>query len=139
MRLHLHPTGRPGEDERKRASPEYENENGHADVKHDPSWRTDAAKVAAGSSMEAEPECLNVFWLGTTCTEGPIGRQPGLVAALGVFPTLPGPDIVEPEAAVATTPAVFAKSVGLVVFGAEFDAETEDCFTLFAEIKGEDL
>ena len=139
MRLHLHPTGRPGEDEKKRVSPEYENENGHADVKRDPSWRTDAAKVAAGSSMEAEPECLNVFWLGTTCTEGPIGRQPGLVAALGVFPTLPGPDIVEPEAAVATTPAVFAKSVGLVVFGAEFDAETEDCFTLFAEIKGEDL
>ena len=137
--LHSHAIGRPGEDEKKRASPEYENENGHADVQRDPSWRTDAAKVAAGSSMEAEPECLNVFWLGTTCTEGPIGRQPGLVAALGVFPTLPGPDIVEPEAAVATTPAVFAKSVGLVVFGAEFDAETEDCFTLFAEIKGEDL
>ena len=139
LRLHLHPIWRPGEDEKNRASPDYENENGHADVQHDPSWRTDATKVAAGSSMEAEPECLNVFWLGTTCTEGPIGRQPGLVAALGVFPTLPGPDIVEPEAAVATTPAVFAKSVGLVVFGAEFDAETEDCFTLFAEIKGEDL
>ena len=90
-------------------------------------------------SMEAEPECLNVFWLGTTCTEGPIGRQPEPVAALGVFPTLPGPDIVEPEAAVATAPAAFAKAVGLVVFGAKFDAETEDCFTLFAEIKGEDL
>ena len=73
------------------------------------------------TSLEAEPECMNVFWLGTTCTEGPIGRQPGLVAALGVFPTLPGPDIVEPEAA------------------AEFDAETEYCFTLFAEVKGEDL
>ena len=89
--------------------------------------------------MEAEPECLNVFWLGTTCTEGPIGRQTGPVAALGVFPTLPAPDIVEPEAAVATAPAAFAKAVGLVVFGANFDAETEDCFTLFAEIKGEDL
>ena len=29
--------------------------------------------------------------------------------------------------------------VGLVVFGANFDAETEDCFSLFAKIKGEDL
>ena len=80
-----------------------------------------------------------LFWLGTTCTEGPIGRQLRPVAALGVFPTLPGPNIIEPEAAVATTPAAFAKAVGLVVFGAKFDAETEDCFTLFAEIKGEDL
>ena len=61
-RLHLHPIGRPGEDEKKRASPEYENENGHADVQRDTSWRTDAAKVAAGSTMEAESECLNVFW-----------------------------------------------------------------------------
>ena len=137
MQLHLHPIGRPGEDEKKRADPE--NENGHADVQRDPSWRTDAAKVVAGSSMEAEPECLNVFWLGTTFTEGPIGRQPEPVAVLGVFPTLPGPDIVEPEAAVATAPAAFAKAVGLVVFGAKFDAETEDCFTLFAKIKGEDL
>ena len=90
-------------------------------------------------SMEAEPECPCVFWLGMTCTEGPIGRPPGPVAALGVFPTLPGPDIVEPEAAVATAPAAFAKAVGLVVFGAKFDAETEDCFALFVEIKGEDL
>ena len=139
MRLHLHPIGRPGEDEKKRASPEYENENGHVDVQRDPSWRTDAAKVVAGSSMEAEPECLNVFWQGTTCTEGHIGRQTGPVAALGVFPTLPGPDIVEPEAAVATAPAAFAKAVGLVVFGAKFDAETEDCFALSAKIKGEDL
>ena len=89
--------------------------------------------------MEVEPECLNIFWLGTTCTEGPIGRQPGLVAALGVFPTLPGPDIVEPEAAVATAPAAFAEAIGLVVFGANFDAETEDCFALFAKIKGEGL
>ena len=111
MRLHLHPIGRPGEDEKKRATPEYENENGHADVQRDPSWRTDATKVAACSSMEAEPECLNVFWLGTTCTEGPIGRQPGLVAALGVFPTLPGPDVVEPEAATATAPAAFTEAV----------------------------
>ena len=38
-----------------------------------------------------------------------------------------------------TTPAAFAKAVGLVVSGAKFDAETEDCFTLFAEIKGEEL
>ena len=89
--------------------------------------------------MEAEPECLNVFWLGTTCTEGPIGRPPGPVAALGVLPTLPVPDIVEPEAAAATAPAAFAEAVGLVVFGAKFDAETEDCFPLFVKIKGEDL
>ena len=139
LRLHLHPIRRPGEDEKKRASPDYENENGHADVRRDPSWRTDAAKVAAGSSIEAEPECPRVFWLGTTCIEGLIGCPSGPVAVLGVFPTLPGPDIVEPEAAVATAPAAFAKAVGLVVFGANFDAETEDCFTLFAEIKGEDL
>ena len=51
MRLHLHPIGRPGEDEKKRASPEYENVSGHADVQRDTSWRTDAAKVAAGSSI----------------------------------------------------------------------------------------
>ena len=139
LRSHLHSIGRPGKDEKKRASPDYENENGHADVQRDPSWRTDVAKVAAGSSREAEPECPHIFWLGTTCTERPLGRPPGPVAALGVFPTLPGPDIVEPEAAVATAPAAFAKAVGLVVFGAKFDAETEDCFTLFAEIKGDSL
>ena len=139
MRLHLHPIGRPGEDEKKRASPECETENGHADVQRDPSWRTDVAKVAAGSSREAEPECPRVFWLGTTCTERPLGRPPGPVAALGVFPTLPGPDIVEPEAAAATAPTAFAEAIGLVVFGANFDTETEDCFALFAEIKGEDL
>ena len=46
LRLHLHPIGRLGEDEKKRASPDYENENGHADVQRDPSWRTDTAKVA---------------------------------------------------------------------------------------------
>ena len=135
LRLHLHPNGRPGDDEKKRASPEYENENGHADVQREPSWRTDAAKVVAGSSMEAEPECLNVFWLGTTCTEGPIGRQPEPVAALGVFPTLPGPDIVEPVAVATMAPAAFAEAAGL----AAFDAETEDCFALFVEIKGDDL
>ena len=56
-----------------------------------------------------------------------------------MFPTLPRPDIVEPEAAAATAPAAFAEAVGLVVFGAKFDARTEDCFALFAEIKGEDL
>ena len=60
----------PSEDEKKRASPEYENENGHADVQRDPSWRTDAAKVTAGSSLGVpQPECPRVFWLGTTCTE----------------------------------------------------------------------
>ena len=133
--LHSHAIGRPGEDEKKRASPDYENDKGHSDVQRDPSWRTDAAKLAAGSSMEAEPECPRVFWLGTTCTEGPSTRA----SSSSRFPTLPGPDIVEPEAAVATAPAAFAKAVGLVVFGAKFDAETEDCFTLFAEIKGEDL
>ena len=100
----------------------------------DPSWRTDAAKLAAGSSMEAEPECPRVFWLGTTCTEGPISRPPGPVAALGVFPTLPGPDIVEPVAVATTAPAAFAEATGL----AAFDAETEDCFALFVEIKGEE-
>ena len=56
LRLHLLTIGRLGEDEKKRASPDYENENGLADVQRDPSWRTDAAKVAAGSSTEAEPE-----------------------------------------------------------------------------------
>ena len=85
--------------------------------------------------MEAEPECLNVFWQGTTCTEGHIGRQTGPVAALGVFPTLPGPDIVEPVAAAATAPAAFAEAARLVAF----DAETEDCFALFVETKGVDL
>ena len=50
-----------------------------------------------------------------------------------------GPDIVEPVAAAATAPAAFAEAVGLVVFGAKFDAETEDCFALSAEIKGEDF
>ena len=64
---------------------------------------------------------------------------PAPAAAPAAFPTLPGPDIVEPEAAVSTAPAAFTKAVGLVVFVAKFDAETEDCFTLFAEIKGEDL
>ena len=54
------PIGGPGEDEKKRTSPDYENENRHANVQRDPSWRTDAAKVAAGSSMEAEPECPRV-------------------------------------------------------------------------------
>ena len=138
MRLHLQPIGRPGEDEKKRASPE--NENGRADVQRDPSWRTDAAKVAAGSSREAEPECPRIFWLHRhdmhRRSYWPSTRT---VAALGVFPTLPGPDIVEPEAAAATAPAAFAGAVGLVVFGAKFDARTEDCFALFAEIKGEDL
>ena len=74
-----------------------------------------------------------------------MARPPGPVAApvpaaaSGAFPTLPGPDIVEPVAAAATAPAAFAEAVGLVVFSAKFDAATEDCFALFAEIKGEDL
>ena len=126
LRLHLHAIGRPGEDEKKRASPDYENENGHADVQRDPSWRTDAAKLAAGSSMEAEPECPRVFWLGMTCTEGPSTWA----SSSSKFPTLPGPDIVEPEATAATAPTAFAEAV---------DAETEDCFALSAEIKGEDF
>ena len=54
LRFNLHPIVRPSEDEEKRESPDYENENGHADVQRDPSWRTDAAKVETGSSMEAE-------------------------------------------------------------------------------------
>ena len=52
LRLHLHPIGRLGEDERKRASSDYENTNGHVDMQRDRSWRTDAAKVATSSSME---------------------------------------------------------------------------------------
>ena len=51
LRLHLHPIGRPGEDEKKRASPDYENAGGHVGAQRDPSGRTDAAKVATGSSM----------------------------------------------------------------------------------------
>ena len=82
-----------------------------------------------------------VFWLGTTWTEGLISRPPGLAAALtpaaapGAFPALPGPDIVEPVAAAATAPVALAEAAGI----AAFDAETEDCFVLFVEIKGEDL
>ena len=63
----------------------------------------------------------------------------GPVAALGVFLTLPGPDIVEPEAAAATAHAAFAEAVGMTAFDTEFDAETEDCFAPFVEIKGEGL
>ena len=36
-RLHLHPNERPGDDEKKRASPGYENANGRVNVQHDPS------------------------------------------------------------------------------------------------------
>ena len=43
LRLHLRPIGRPGKDEKKRASPDYENANGHVGVQRDPSGRTDAA------------------------------------------------------------------------------------------------
>ena len=139
MRLHLHSIGRPGEDEKKRASPEYENENGHADVQRDPSWRTDAAKVVAGSSTEAEPECPHIFWPGTTGTEGPIGRPPGPVAALGVFPTLPESDRVEPVAAAATALAAFAEATGMATFDAEFGAGAGSCFALFVGVRGEDF
>ena len=56
LRLHLHPIGRLSEDEKKRASPDYENANGHVvDAQRDPSRRTDAAKVATGSSMGQSP------------------------------------------------------------------------------------
>ena len=56
LSLHLHPIGRSGEDEKKRASPDYENANGHVvDAQRDPSRRTDAAKVATGSSMAQSP------------------------------------------------------------------------------------
>ena len=37
LRLHLHPIGRPGDDEKKRASPGYENANVRANVQRDPS------------------------------------------------------------------------------------------------------
>ena len=57
----------------------------------------------------------------------------------GTLPTLPGADIVEPVAVAVTAPAAFAEVAGLAVFNAEFNAETEDCFALFVEIKGEDL
>ena len=53
--LHLHPIGRSGEDEKKRASPDYENANGHVDVQRDPNGRTDATTVATGSSMRQNP------------------------------------------------------------------------------------
>ena len=64
-----------------------------------------------------------------------IGRPSGPAAAPGTFPTLLGPDIVEPVAAAATAPAAFAEAARLVAF----DAETEDCFALFVEIIGENL
>ena len=52
-----------------------------------------------------------------------------------MFPTLPESDRVEPVAAAATAPIAFAEAAGI----AAFDAETEDYFVLFVEIKGEDL
>ena len=51
LRLHLRPIERPGKDEKKRASPDYENANEHVGVQRDPSGRTDAVKVATGSLM----------------------------------------------------------------------------------------
>ena len=56
-----------------------------------------------------------------------------------MFPTLPGPDIVEPAAAAAMAPVAFAEAAGIAAFDAEFDAETEDCFVLFVKVKGEDI
>ena len=67
---------------------------------------------------------------------GPVAA-PAPAAASGAFPTLPGPDIVEPVAAAATAPAAFAETARLRVVA--FDAETEDCFALFVEIIGENL
>ena len=55
LRLHLRPIGRPGKDEKKRASPDYENANGHVGVQRGPGGRTGAAEVAAGSSMGQSP------------------------------------------------------------------------------------
>ena len=52
-----------------------------------------------------------------------------------MFPILPVPEIEEPVAAAATVPGAFAEAARLVAF----DAETEDCFALFVEIKGVDL
>ena len=54
-RLHLHPNGRPGDDEKKRASPGYENANGRVSVQRDLSQLADAAKVANGSTMGQSP------------------------------------------------------------------------------------
>ena len=51
LRLQLCQIGRPGKDEKKWASPDYENANEHVGVQRDPSGRTDAAKVATGSLM----------------------------------------------------------------------------------------
>ena len=141
LRLHLHPIGRHGEDEKKRASPDYENANGPVDVQRDPGRR--CCEGGDRFVNGAEPKCPCVFWLGTTCTEGLIGRPPGPAAAPaptaapGAFPALPGPDIVEPAAAAATAtaPAAFAETAGMAVF----DAEIENCFALFVEIKDEDL
>ena len=89
--------------------------------------------------MEAEPECPRVFWLGTTCTEGLIGRPPGPAAAPaptaapGAFPKLPEPEIEEPVAATATTaPAAFEEATVMAAFDAEFDAETEDYYQCYA-------
>ena len=49
------------------------------------------------------------------------------------------PDIEEPVAVAATAPAAFAEAAGMTAFDAGFDAETEDCFAPFVEIKGGDL
>ena len=63
LRLHLHPIGRPGKHEKKRASLDYENANGHVGVQRDPSRRTDAAKVATGLSMGQSPSvCTYSGW-----------------------------------------------------------------------------
>ena len=55
LRLHSHSNRRPGEGEKKRAFPSYENANGRVDVQRDPSQCTDAAKVATGSSVGQSP------------------------------------------------------------------------------------
>ena len=63
LRLHLRPIGKPGKDEKKRASPDYENANGHVGVQRDPSGRTDAAKVGTSSSMgQSTSVCTYSGW-----------------------------------------------------------------------------
>ena len=121
LRLRLRPIGRPGDDEKKRASPNHENANGCVNVQREPSCEGGDRFIVGQSPSVHIMSILHVFWLGTACTEGLIGCPPGPTAApaptatRGAFPTLPGPDIVEPVAAAATVPAVFAEATEFVV------------------------
>ena len=140
LRLHLHPIGRPHDDEKKRASPGYENANGRANVQRDPRRLADAAKVATGSSMGHSPSVRAYSgYVGTPCTERLVGCSSGPAAAPGAFPTLPGPDIVEPVAAAATALAAFAEATGMATFDAEFGVGAGSCFALFVGVRGEDF